>query len=674
MSVFSSDGQNVFVNGTSVTTNISILDQIQLSKRFIADILKDANVAPTIPDAKGLLRRIFGDFGDIGTITYHALLVQLENSVFQNPIVISNVTVLKNVLKTSTVGSNTQISSAEKVFRESGMGYDKVCLNPEKVKTISTIASDLDSLAKGDSDYRYPNPNKTITFNNTFTKRLGFPNEVTWSCIGDQQVVMNLGNQIVLKGTKLTLKNYRLGNKENHDLISNNLNNLSECKKLLMTKEFGDVAQVWMYLAYVAEKYEKERTKVVMITTDSVVYMFCSLLALSCIYTGSREGVTSGGCTLKHYLSGPVDYKLKLNNMIEVYSKRLLSNNSAIRIGLQIMALDFNKFQYLRTDGSKLRKTYGSFTLERDPQIRNQKWAQIREVFAEYITRIQNNENSIVEYVNNLKSNIESTNVNNDGIVNNIYNTLIYETNQYKIDQIITKLNSKEYTVNPGQLLSTIGAILEIPVPTSIDDLINGSRINGGAVEKNKVKNNALFVAKTSKTNKLIQKQPYRKTVETTMDDETDEGIGYYESLFMYYSSTKMNNLDSEENQIVFATLYDYYSYNLENGLFDKDLQNIVNTVDEDTILEFGKNYSNFIYFANDYEEEMEDLELELKFANQMLMSQLDQPSYLSMSDPYQQQIPVSGGKKKNKLVRSKVNRKKSKSRKTKHTLKTKRK
>ena len=84
----------------------------------------------------------------------------------------------------------------------------------------------------------------------------------------------------------------------------------------------------------------------VMVTTDSVVYLFCILLGLSCIYTGERAGVRPGCCTLRHYLAGIPNYLKKYENMIEVYATRLIQHNTSISMGLLHLIAVPSDFDY----------------------------------------------------------------------------------------------------------------------------------------------------------------------------------------------------------------------------------------------------------------------------------------------------------------------------------------
>jgi hypothetical protein len=122
-------------------------------------------------------------------------------------------------------------------------------------------------------------------------------------------------------------------------------NNIPRIKRLFIIKEIGDVLQVWLYLALIT-MMGWNTTDVVMVTTDSVVYLFCILLRLSCIYTGERIGVRPGCCTLRHYLAGEPNYLKKYENMIEVYATRLIQHNTSISMGLLRLIAEPTNFDY----------------------------------------------------------------------------------------------------------------------------------------------------------------------------------------------------------------------------------------------------------------------------------------------------------------------------------------
>ena len=66
-----------------------------------------------------------------------------------------------------------------------------------------------------------------------------------------------------------------------------------------------------------------------MITTDSVVYFLCKILNIPAVYTGSREGVKSGHCSLKYFNVGEPDYALNLKNLLMREVQRIKQHNTS---------------------------------------------------------------------------------------------------------------------------------------------------------------------------------------------------------------------------------------------------------------------------------------------------------------------------------------------------------
>lgn len=337
-------------NSVEIFTNISLFTPTDFQRRFFADIIKDGNTDPKIVEIVPKLQNLYNDNVNIPPPgnSYHTFLDQLEKTVFDKPIIKKNVDELTNVLRTSTIGSNTRISDAEFVFRESGNSPDSICRKQVQVlKIVETPASLLDSAGKGDSNMYFPNSEvEEIIFDKLFTFRLGFPDELVWKTkhnnnnnynvsITDKTGV-NLESDINLyTKSRGGFEQYILGNNikntkinEKGQLVDNHT------KILLLIKELGDVAQVWMYFAFVSIYFNDNREKCVMITTDSVVYLFCTLLHISCVYTGARKGVDHGCCTIKHYLAGPVNYEEMLKNKVEIEYNHVMNNIFSIQNSL----------------------------------------------------------------------------------------------------------------------------------------------------------------------------------------------------------------------------------------------------------------------------------------------------------------------------------------------------
>ena len=496
-----------------IETNVLSLVESDLQVRFFCDIIKDTNTAesPITPNhCDTLLRTIYPTYPQRNLIPYKykTYLHELEYALFNDPTIKAQTTELKNILKTSTVGSNTQISYATYVFFESGFGTKMICANSD-VNIIGTPASIMDPAGKEKHNIFFPSYD--IIFDKTFTKRLGFPNTV-WKYIGGHVTIeytdgSEIIGQISSDTTSNDVKhgrfgNYVKGNKEKNDklygLMRNTLLNRSEIFKILETKELGDVAQVWLYLAYVVNEEIRnsqtptgfDRTKVVMITTDSVVYLLCVLLRLSCVYTGAREGVTSGGCTLKYFLAGTVNYKNKIKTIVDNEYKRALEHVRGQVYAFRLIILDgtLNKYSYMKLErGGKMRKTYGSTNI-------GLKKNAIIAILKKYQANVELLENSINEIYSRYDREIETTDFMNDEMVTTTFTRFLGEIKQHIIAPYFTKLQDKKYMLNPSDLMSEIATELEIDSTTIPRDIkeITHTLLQGGnsSLSKNIKKKN----------------------------------------------------------------------------------------------------------------------------------------------------------------------------------------
>jgi hypothetical protein len=382
--------------------NIGALPRDNMIRRYSCDIVKDSQTETKVTEVLDKMRACFADtLGGVPTddggpyiprniAAYKQQLHDLEQIVSDT--YRGNITVLKSILKTSTEGSNIQISDAEYALWESGFGCRSIC-RKQNLKTVKTSAATLDSLLKQAYDKLF---NPYVTFDDTFSNGLGIPGGLTWSTQPEpldsqnsivriqywtppaappaaaaaavvEGLINNEANTPAARGVfngigpgnNGEIKGNDLKNDEINGLAANLHLNCPRIKKLFIIKEIGDVAQVWMYLALI-ELMGWERTDVVMVTTDSVVYLFCILLKLSCIYTGERSGVRPGCCTLKHYLGGEPDYLQKYKNMIEVHANRIMQHNNSIAMGLKILVQDPSMFDYYIPHGLGYRRTIAS--------------------------------------------------------------------------------------------------------------------------------------------------------------------------------------------------------------------------------------------------------------------------------------------------------------------------
>ena len=168
------------------TTNLLIIDNILtlLYQRFFADIIKDSDIEPRVANIIERLRHCYpaasNPYIPDTKGQYKTDLNELENTLFHNAAINSNITELKNIIKVSTVGSNTLISDALDAFWESGFGTDKICkfFGEAQFKTIGTPGSKLDPLPKEPYTQYFP-INTNISFTESFTRALGFARSLT---------------------------------------------------------------------------------------------------------------------------------------------------------------------------------------------------------------------------------------------------------------------------------------------------------------------------------------------------------------------------------------------------------------------------------------------------------------------------------------------------------------
>ena len=471
---FSISGTNeIIMNGEKIDTNISLFNEGQFQERFFADIIKDGNTIPKIEGIVGKLKSLYNNNENIPLHSYHTVLIQLERQVFDNPTIKKNVDELTNVLRTSTIGSNTQISDAKIVFRESGNSPSSIC-RKEDLTIVGTPASLLDSAGKGDSDKYFPyEEGQEIIFDNLFTFRLGFPNNLLWKTkynnnshivsITDENGLELSGNINMSNKDRGIFGQYVLGNHEKNIVINSQINVNPYTKILLLIKELGDVAQVWMYFAFV-NITKQNPTDCVMITTDSVVYLFCILLRISCVYTGARKGVEHGCCTIKHYLAGPVNYEEMLKNKVEIEYKHLMNNIISIQNIINKIILEINENQnkiwfyckaYGRRDNTKIFLNKNTL----HPEEVNWFIATIREKLLDKIVDKKNSLESIYndfnrEFENIIQRKLKAAEAAEAAeIVDNYYKYFLNQITEYMLPQIVTKhatdktisLNNVEY-------------------------------------------------------------------------------------------------------------------------------------------------------------------------------------------------------------------------------------
>lgn len=276
-----------------------------------------------------------------------------------------------------------------------------------------------------------------------------------------------------------------------NDLDRNDPADLDKIFEIFLKKELGDVAQVWMYLGFLFIQRYTEYTNLpepergdwngiddamaikqdnAAITTDSVVYSLCKLFMMSCIYTGSREGVTNGCCTLKHFFVGENDLGANLRLMKLAYLQRMKANNAAVRIGLLIMMNDFKNFSFYVVNHSPRRQQANTkrilgneFFLHRTTKDEAYK-EPIKAYFRAAIGEIDECNGRIDILITHIQQNDPPVLVQNSAELSQLYQVFCDEINtrnntaeSFQYPQIISKsITGSHYLVHPTLFLDRL--------------------------------------------------------------------------------------------------------------------------------------------------------------------------------------------------------------------------
>jgi hypothetical protein len=289
----------------------------------------------------------------------------------------NNIKQYRNILKTS-VTAVSGYSNARYQFYESGLGVKRICANKGEGECINvdTAAAHLDTAGKDKSD-------ATAHFNmlidpDTFVS-YGFPPDTliqtNWINENNCKIAINrlpnpqdpkklINNFILLYPNRNTelLGPYTLGNAQKNQallsaLVERNVDP-NIMKYILLVKEFGDVLQVMEYYGIVTYLEEHLgvssaiiRPRFNMQTTDSVVFDLCVSLGLPCTYTGSREGVTSGGITVIMYEYVPTPPATILQNRLTSIYQGLNGRLNSLKFGINRGLTILNSLSYEIPEG-----------------------------------------------------------------------------------------------------------------------------------------------------------------------------------------------------------------------------------------------------------------------------------------------------------------------------------
>jgi len=603
---------------------------------------------------------------------YKKLLADLEHILDKASHITAQTTKLINQPKLSTVGSNTKISDAEYVFWESGFGSDLIMKSPN-FRNILTPAAIMDPLGKeAPTDY-FPMPNLYIVFDKTFTKRLGFP-DTMWGCndipglspqVPNKQVSIQytqlssgltpeINPEILSAGfipfinhdipftTKPDIKAgpfgpYLKGNKEkNADILKLKEKGFSDDMKvadftavmhiikILETKELGDVAQIWLYLAYLVEEdLLAQREKALMITTDSVVYLFCRLLNLSCAYTGPRAGVDSKNCTIYHYVAGPPDYQAKIANMFinawDIMAQKITSQKFIVTsVVAKIASGDGMNFWYMGNRNGKLSQIQGHLDWTTGYAIDTAKAASIFQRIKEFVIELDSRAEKLAGIKNDFENFITHNKHTNDTQVMSTFTTYNTQILQLQFEPYFTIVKAEKEGYQKGSKIFLQNKFKEELYPGPI----------GGGSSIDKVN---YMINETSSSKFISEEKNYVGGIRSRSDlsDITKEVslleatilIYSYYTLYLQKLIEKLIEQVFDQDEIsLFAITYDNLAYNINDikyqqyyeKIFDKSLivldpstktrENI--TLDDENILVLGTVLSQYLYFEKDLSDE----------------------------------------------------------------------
>ena len=658
MLTFSADTTNLLfkqLNGTNSTipdTNFrGLVNDTDLKTRFFADILKDG------PGGNGFytkIRTIYSPKGYNPSANWQAPLDVLETHVFNNESVKAKTTLLKNIIKTSTVGSNIKISHATNVFWESGFGSAKIMATPiDSCEKYQTPAAQLDSLGKEDATNYWPTE-YGVTFDSAFLEAIGFPAGMRWeynpggggSARGGAVTITYSDVSSLIFNVKPGWNNektkrengandkYLEGNNSKNTAIMNTSINNNEIIKYVETKEFGDVAQVLVYLAYVLAHLNTEpRTSSVMITTDGVVHLLNVLFNLSSIYTGSRRGVESGCCNLYSYLAGDVNLEIKFKNMIENYYLRIKSQLTATKFGFTIMLNNPSQFWYYRKQGDLVKKTNGAFKLK--PDVKN----GIRAFFNDMIGIIDGRIRRLDELTYPTTTTTALTFQGRTGPAANTDVDIAFTEwsqgvdTQCKIPQILTKLTNNQYILHPGGHpflgdILPVGDILGNYTQLFINDTITIATVDNlkDAIRRgDQIDIEDVFSG--GGRHRVIRKSNNNLSGGGGPGGEPGHEGSYYDYIFLcYVNYTMFQNITTsiDDYSHEFAFLYDWTASKIDpkiGGIPFHDFNDwfgytnargdYVSGKTDNDIYSEGEKLQKYVYFADDYDAEEQQLEAE---------------------------------------------------------------
>jgi hypothetical protein len=630
------------------------LDRTTLPQRFYADLIKDMSVPYddtaklTDDQIKGILKSSFDDDvpkdisnGSSNVFTWSKDTLKKRFEAVETGDNSANITKYKNILKTSTIAVGG-FSSAPFQLYESGFGIDFICAISECF-TVDTAATHLDTAGKPKGkDIITSKIDIDITQN--FFKELGFPGTLRvttkWDGKGKNCYLTIDYNNSKIEGEIFSVRdnafnNYTLGNKEKNGVLANNPTDGGENAKILLVKELGDVLQVLEYYAIINylekdKNYKAEdiRKKFNIQTTDSVVFDLCVNMGLPVTYTGSREGVTSGGVSIYMYEYGKLDMAEVYKNRFEKIYDGLIAQLNSVQFGITTGIAMLKQISYKVPKGwtkpTSTRKTIEIDTADRfyeNKQTPGDQFKILSEkstqnkigLLQSILDKITNTKNEVTGEKDSLKDSITPES-DFDALVNQLTPKSSFnlehdgeQISSTKDLPLLTKVKGVGYVIQNDNLSMLFA---------KYSGYVNGSNMGGGD-GKRKRDNNSNSNSNSSSSNSKMDVEEENKTTNEPQDlgleeciylkkaydnlkpnennmDENDFGV----ALSIEYANVVRDALNKQNNDITYPNLL------LEYGGYKMGDEGTEVFMDEETankiVNEMNKNASRYLHIAND--------------------------------------------------------------------------
>jgi hypothetical protein len=624
------------------------LDRATLPQRFYADLIKDMSVPYdgtiklTDTEIKDILNSSFNYKVPSNVFNWSKTQLHDRFKSVEEGVNSANITKYKNILKTSTIAVGG-FSSAPFQLYESGFGIDFICAI-SKCFTVDTAAAHLDTAGKPKGkDIITSKIDIDITTN--FFKELGFPGTLSvttkWDGVNCNLTIDYNSNKIggeIYPNRHDVFNNYTLGNKEKNGVLAKNTTNGVENAKILLVKELGDVLQVLEYYAIINyfekdKKYNAEdiRKKFNIQTTDSVVFDLCVNMGLPVTYTGSREGVTSGGVSIYMYEYGKLDMAEVYKNRFKKIYDGLIAQLNSVQFGITTGIAMLKQISYKVPQGwtkpTRTRKTIEIDTADifYENTQRGDQFKELSEkstqnkigLLQSILTKITETKNEVTTKKNEFTDDIHENTTGDefDALVNQLTSTssfkLDHEGKQITSTKdlpLLTKVKGVGYVIQNDNLAMLFAEYSGYVRETSGGDG-KRKRDNSNSSSSSSSSSSKMDVEEENKTTNEHQelgleeciylKKAYDnlKPNENNMD-ENDFGV----ALSIEYANVVKDALDEQDNDITYPKLL------LKYGGYEMGDKGTEVFMDEETankiVNEMNKNASRYLHIAKDNHKE----------------------------------------------------------------------